>query len=307
MKHRSVWLPEDWEEYCILLLTRQWGADKVQRVPARHGGDLGIEAFTHDGHALQCYAPEDESTVKDRYENQRDKLTEDLGKLEKNEKELLRLLGGVRIKCYLFMVPVFDSSKIVQHASGKAEEYRQKSLPHLHEDFHIIVCTDDQFAFTRDQILRRPYSLIETQTSGVEEVREWILSNEASVDAMKRKLATPELPEPRRTRYIEGLITQYIEGANGLDKLRAKYPDQWEAAERYRTHKEVLLELEYPPSNPALGVVSMIAQDVQKELQRELPDLGERLIRTLSWASVAEWIMRCPLQLSYDGSSQDAA
>ena len=81
METVRLWQGDEWEKWCLQLIQMAFGSDKVQPVPARHKGDLGIEAFTHDGHALQCYAVQEPVSTKERYEKQRDKLTTDLGKL----------------------------------------------------------------------------------------------------------------------------------------------------------------------------------------------------------------------------------
>ena len=58
----AVWHGRDWEEYCISLLQKRYSAKNthaLQLVPARHQGDLGLEAFSHDGFGYQCYAAEE--------------------------------------------------------------------------------------------------------------------------------------------------------------------------------------------------------------------------------------------------------
>ena len=100
-----LWSGDEWQSWCVDLIRRTYGANQVQPVPARHGGDLGIEAFTHNGHVFQCYVAQEPLTTKDRYESQRDKLTMDLAKLESKMAEFQRLLGHVRIGCHFFLVP----------------------------------------------------------------------------------------------------------------------------------------------------------------------------------------------------------
>ncbi|MFB4298182.1 hypothetical protein [Actinomadura sp. NTSP31] len=288
------WLGEEWEAYCLLLLERKYGADNVQRVPARHDGDLGIEAFTHDGHALQCYAADSSYNTKDLYQAQRDKLTEDLGKLRKYQKDLLILLGPVSISKYLFMVPRHDSRYIVQHATTKAAEIRAQQLSHIAPDFRIVVLTDDSFADTREQVLKNPKRLIEIGNSSEEHISAWISSNSDLVDKVDTKLARV-INGRLRHNYIEGLVSQYIDGNNALDMMRMKYPDQWEMAERYRNRKERMLVLEHTQPEPTAGVISSIAKEVEEGLKSEVPSLDTNLRKVLAWASVAEWLMRCPL------------
>ena len=291
----KYWDGDEWEEWCLLLVQRRYGADQVQTVPAKHRGDLGIEAFTHDGCAFQCYAAEEPISVAERYEKQRDKLTRDLGKLEKKKDEFARLLGVVKIKRYMFMVPIFDSQELVQHASIKAEEYRKKSLGHLDEDFRIIVATDKAYADTLDELLKKPRTLIDVFSSPVDDVRSWMKDNAGSVDKADDKLSLLLSDKSLRTRTLEGLVTQYISGTNALDRLREKYPANWESATRFYNNKEVLLALEYPTFDGNIRSISAMAKDIAQELASEVPALDGRLRVALSWRSIADWLMRCPL------------
>src|SRR5215204_4061018 len=169
----SSWTGDDWEAYCLLLIQRRYGADEVQRVPAKHGGDLGIEAFTFSGLAFQCYAAEEPLSTRERYEKQRDKLTVDLAKLEKKQSELRALLGPVLIRRYIFMVPLFNSGKLIQHCTAKAAEYRAKRLPHLDPDFRIVVVTEDDYAETVREVLAQPRELVAVEAADEYSVQRW--------------------------------------------------------------------------------------------------------------------------------------
>jgi len=53
---------DEWQEFIVQLLYLRYGTDLVE-VPDKHKGDRGIEAFTNDGCAFQCYSPESPSIV----------------------------------------------------------------------------------------------------------------------------------------------------------------------------------------------------------------------------------------------------
>ncbi|TQS07419.1 hypothetical protein [Microbispora hainanensis] len=233
--------------------------------------------------------------VKDRYEKQRDKLTRDLAKLEDRQEKFLRLLGHVRIKTYVFFVPFFDSYELIQHASDKTQEYRDKHLPHLDPDFHIVVLDEDAYADTREQVLQQPRALIDVEISSPEQVRAWIEANEELVATADTKLRDLVADEPRRLKVIEGLIGQYVNGENALERMRSKYPENWEFTSRYRNHKEQLLVLEYPSDSVEFGNLAQIAKEIDAELGRDVPALDGRLRTVIAWASIADWLMRCPL------------
>ncbi|NEA27996.1 hypothetical protein [Actinomadura bangladeshensis] len=295
MQAISNWDGDEWENWCILLIRRRYGADQVQVVPAKHRGDLGIEAFTFDGCAFQCYAAQEPTTVKDRYEKQRDKLTRDLTKLVDRQDKFLQLLGSVRINRYIFMVPFFDSHELVQHASGKTEEFRAKHLPHLTEDFHIVVIDEDAYADVREEVIRRPQPLVVVQDHSQDEVSAWIEANSQAVETADRKLRGVIEHNPTRIKAIEGLITQYIKGENALSAMRDKFPDSWENTTRYRNHKEQLLIFQYPSMDISFNSLAIIAKEIETDLGQEIPALDSMLRSALSWATIADWIMRCPL------------
>jgi hypothetical protein len=57
-----------WEEYCHHLLRIRH--TDYQKVPAKYGGDLGIEGFTFSGLVFQCYCCDDDPSGRDLYEKQ---------------------------------------------------------------------------------------------------------------------------------------------------------------------------------------------------------------------------------------------
>ncbi|WP_157955305.1 hypothetical protein [Streptomyces noursei] len=295
---------DEWEQYCLLLARRHYGADQVQEVPARHGGDLGIEAFTFCGRAFQCYAPVEPLSTSERYEKQRDKLSTDLRKLSTKQKDLQRLLGGVKINTYIFLVPIFDSAQLVQHASAKSEEVRSKSLPFITDDFKVTVATDASYAKERSEILERATSLIDVIPTPPGEVDSWMAGNSQLAEMALGKLAKLKLSPGSSRTYLEQLVNQFLDSENALARLREKYPDQWEAATGSKVRKERKLVLEYPPgSTNSAADVTTIVRSLKEELARQVPALDDSFIDTMSWGSIADWLMRCPLDFETSESS----
>lgn len=291
---------DDWEQYCLLLARRHYGADQVQEVPARHGGDLGIEAFTFCGRAFQCYAPVEPLSTAERYQKQRNKLSTDLRKLSTKQKELQTLLGDVKIHNYIFLVPIFDSAQLVQHASTKAEEVRQKNLPFISDDFKVTVANDSIYASERSEVLARLASLVDIIPTPPEAVDTWMEGNSQLTEAALNKLAKLRLSPSARKTYLEQLVNQFLDSENALARLREKYPDQWEAATGARVRKERKLVLEYPPgSTHSASDVTSIAKSLKEEMARQVPALDEPFLDAMSWGSIADWLMRCPLDFEH--------
>jgi hypothetical protein len=128
----------------MLLLQKRYTAHNphaLQLVPDRTHGDLGLEAFSHDGSAYQCYAAEEPTGA--CYEKQRDKLTRDLGKLQSNSAQLKVMLGTVKFRTYVFMVHRSDDRLLIDHASTKTAEVLGWALDFIDPSFSIVVETLD--------------------------------------------------------------------------------------------------------------------------------------------------------------------
>lgn len=128
-----------WEATLQLVLKSKFGADGYQHVPATPG-DFGIEGFTkHTGLAFQCYCPDAlyERTVLNR--KQQDKITRDLKKLKDNQASLQGILGPTKIKDWYFITPEIAHNALLTHAQRKQDEVRAWALPHLDENFTVLV------------------------------------------------------------------------------------------------------------------------------------------------------------------------
>lgn len=290
------WTGDDWEEWCLALLTRHHGPELLQRVPAQHRGDLGIEAFSHDGCAYQCYAPQGLISITERYEKQRDKLTDDLNKLGKNMTKLSALLGPVIIETYIFLVPDHESHQIIQHATTKATQLRCENLPFLADNFKVLIHTDHDYAEVRAELLKLPQELIDEVDVSQDEIDSWITSNTELVDNATKKVKKIVNDDKQVAAYVQGLMTTYIEGSKYMDKLRIRYPEYWAYAARCRDQRERRLLMEYPAGahSDAIAIRDM-HDNITKTFMQQVPTLDENGGSTLAWASITDWLIRCPL------------
>ncbi|MGO4802233.1 hypothetical protein ACEN2T_23445 [Pseudomonas sp. W22_MBD1_FP4] len=128
-----------WEATLQLVLKAKFGADGYQHVPATPG-DFGIEGFTkHTGLAFQCYCPDTHYERKELNKKQQDKITKDLKKLKDNQTSLVGILGGTKIKDWYFITPEIAHNALLTHAQKKQDEVRAWGLPHLDENFTVLV------------------------------------------------------------------------------------------------------------------------------------------------------------------------
>lgn len=290
------WDGTAWQDFCIELLRIRYSNHNLVEVPDRHNGDLGLEAFTHDGVAFQCYAAQEPLSIKDLYTRQRDKLTTDLGKLQMNQSKLVRLLNGVAVRRYVFLVHRHDSKELVMHAQMKASEVRGWNLPFIGNDFAITVETDDNYAQERDALTLVPTHLVVPPVVRDHSITEWARENATLVGAARVKLSNIGIQGAALNAYLEELSKQFLLGENALTILRSKYPSSWSAVSTLKSDKENMLTLEYPPGSTTSGVdVRNIVKEVSAEILRDVPSISPKLAHTLAWSIVADWILRCPL------------
>jgi hypothetical protein len=271
------WEGTAWQDFCVELLRMRYANHNLVEVPDRHNGDLGLEAFTHDGVAFQCYAAKEPLSTNSLYEHQRDKLTTDLGKLQKNKLKLSRLLNGVEVHRYVFLVHRHDSKELVIHAQTKASEVRAWGLPFIRDDFAITVETDDHYAQERNRMTSIPSQLVEATPADEQVLTEWGDENADMLEDARRKLVNIGIRGAGLDNYLVQLSGMFLRGENGLAK-------------------ESMLSLEYPPGSTNNGTdVTRIVKDVAAEIVRDSGGVPPNLANTLAWSMVADWILRCPL------------
>lgn len=122
----------------------KYGA-RYQHMPPSPG-DFGIEGWTADGHAFQCYCPEKNYTQKELHTAVRDKITTDIPKLKLYEKEIAARIGDTRIHSWLFVTPVIPHNDIHEHARKKEGDARSWASPILTSDFRIYIQDAEHYA-----------------------------------------------------------------------------------------------------------------------------------------------------------------
>lgn len=289
------WEGTAWQDFCIELLRIRYANHDLVEVPDRHNGDLGLEAFTHDGVAFQCYAAQEPLSTNALYERQRDKLTKDLGKLKKNQLKLGQMFNQVEVHRYVFLVHRHDSKDLVIHAQTKATEVRTWGLPFIRADFAITVETDDHYAQERDRMSSIPPQLVQTAPVDDQVLSDWGSENPDLMQDGRRKLSNIGMQGGQLDTYLGQLSGMFLRGENGLAALRAKYPSAWSEVSRLKTDKESMLALAYPPGSMTTGMhVANVAKELAEEIVRD-GGVPPRLATEFAWSMVADWILRCPL------------
>ena len=294
------WDGPSWEDHCLdLLRLRYKSPGQFERVPSADQGDLGIEGFSHDGCAYQCYSPDRLLPIKERYERQRDKLTEDLGKLEKKQTDLVRILGGVMIRTYVFMTPVHDSRRLNRHAKTKAEEVRAKNLPHCHPQFDVVIHTEEDYIVERAELISLGLNKWRLASVPVPEtaVQNYVDSNPVLIATMDDKLSRiPELTAGEELKLRSRLLRYKLVADNKLDEIRGHHPVAWEHIQDLRSAEGLRLEVECLLSRAApADLLRQTADSYRDTLKGSLVFLTDTDASDLAWGTATDWLAECPL------------
>jgi hypothetical protein len=297
------WDGEEWEKRIQSLLKRYYGPSNYQELPARHGGDFGIEGYSTDGCAYQCYAKQEPCTTLELYESQRDKITVDIGKFISNKTSLTTLFGSTMIRRWILIVPRYESSKLAQHASKKAGEVLEKGLPYISSDFKIMVSTDSPFEKEINELTSSGVLDVEVNPERIT-VREkdrnsWSITNDNLVVNLHAKAnRIPKLStDNKKTEIFKNeMMDNYLRGQNLLGEFNENFPDLYvkinKCKQAYERHLQMIsLVMEEQPSTHFLKTT----EEYSFELQKSVPNLPPEIITMLKLEAISDWLMRCPL------------
>lgn len=297
--YSSVISGDDWQAFVVRLLYAKHAANLIE-IPDQHKGDHGIEAFTSDGCAYQCYAPEGDvgpAILADRHKK---KITIDLAKFRNNEAALTKIFGNTLIARWLLVVPDHCSSDVVAHCEMKAKELRAliPPLPYLAPDFKAITVNGyDYLALQIAQFEANGGLLIEAelQQVGPEQLEQFEVDNQAWLANLDRKLLVLQRlkDEAERAAFRKKMLSYFLDGSNSITYYDERFPL---IAERVRSLKDAesrSVELE---SMMQYLTISGTREQFRNQLSEAIPSLGKVTCDVLAYAAVVEWLMLCPLE-----------
>lgn len=295
----------DWEALIQKFLKLRYKLGEYQEIPDKHVGDFGLEGFSRDGCAFQCYAAEEPLSTQELYEKQRDKIRQDIGKFIKNCSSLEKIFDGTKINRWLLAVPRFDSAQLLTYIRNKAEEVRQAGLPYVDDDFHIGVVTDEHFS-PEIQALAKMGGLqldLPLTSPNSQEMDDWIKNNSPSITKMEVKLKKINTlsSQEKRSRFRAEMIRHFLVGQNALGRLKITYPELYEEAVRLKGEKESFLVVESLLSTgPPNQTLSATINDFRESLEDKLPGFTGQTAKVLAFEAASDWLLRCPLDFPAD-------
>lgn len=294
------WAGDDWQEHVLLLLKRHYGPGWFQEIPDQDRGDCGLEGFSHDGCAYQCYAAQEPLSIEDLVTNQKRKITRDIKKFCDNAGDLKKFFGPLLIGCWVFVVPRFPSKEVIKHGEKKAEEVRSLKLSIAKSDFCVRIITDDVFAVERKLIYETGLKKIKVNGEQVphKEIEKWSTSKTPLVAKLDQKIqkVKPVASADQKAAWRSEMIRHYITGQNVISKLNHNYSDLYEAVLRCKDEQEQFLAVE---CMTATGLPAQTLRDTigkyEGTLVKRVPGIDEHTARLLAMEAVSDWLLRCPL------------
>lgn len=289
-----------WEEFCQVCLKLKFENEGYQELPAWQG-DFGIEGFSRTGKAFQCYCPDEEYEPQTLYEKQRDKITTDIGKLEKNKTELKKYLGGILIKQWIFLTPMYKNKDLVKHCQTKASEYRKKNLDILSKDFDVLVYDIDYFAAQIQTVVGMKNSKIEINIDRDESQDiNWkgtniLLVNNAIIKHGKRVNEGPN-KEAKVNKLTDFTIGDFLDEQQLITKWKESYPNDYEKFMRIVSdYEKTVEELCITNSDDNNQLYKRIKQELKEKLKSSFSYLEDLTLEKLTKGVMADWILRCPI------------
>jgi hypothetical protein len=308
----EFWDPNEWEDHAFQLLRDRHGSLGVNKVPARHKGDYGLDYYSlQDRVAYQCFAVQEPVDVAQRAEKQKRKITTDLAKFVANRAKVAAIFGDVQVYRWVLLVPLHDSALVNVHTTSKTAEVRGLNLPYTSSDFEVMVqdlqCFDAASRMTRSA--QRLVITLPFHPSTDEEIEAWAQTANELVQELFRKLRKRVIGNDPETleQLVDEAIGWFLERENTFDELRASAPDISDRLSQTIARRFNQLRLLGPsPDGTPHAVLRQELEELVVQLRESIPNLDAESAHRLALGSISDWLMRCPLDFPpYDDVSRN--
>jgi hypothetical protein len=299
------WDPNEWQAYCIELLTVHYGV-RVQIFPDRVNGDGGLEAYVADeGIAFQCYAPESPFGVAEQTAKQKAKIRTDTKKLLDKPDQTQQLIGEKNeIREWVLLTPTFEDKSLVAYAGTRATKVREDAAEQswCAPEFRISIHDDSLFAVARAKLTGVQANLLVPVSEPVDVANMREVGDVAATldDTLETKFGADRSVASRPqllAQYRDETLADYFRGKVEMARL---------SREAGSVHQTVVECAEFVFSGLAssiaesddrpLIVVKLIREQLSALIASRLPHLGSDLCARLARFYVASWWIECPLQ-----------
>lgn len=296
-----------WENMFQVVLKRKYMKVGYQRVMASPG-DFGIEGFTKDGLTFQCFCPDVNEDNKKLYERQRNKITDDINKLQINEKELVKILGGIKLKTWTLITPRMGHHDLLTHCNSKRDLVKSWNLPFIdNNEFQVLVHECDDYALeigeyfdqSGKKLTLQPdieetneTKLVQWKDTQISLVQSALAKNEIRVKSLNKKNDL----DKRTNILTDETARHYLNGESIMRIWRSTQP------ENHQRFIELIASVESELKERCLlatvqpnQFVDEIKSYIEGKIRTSFPHLDESTIVRLKNYCVSFWIMTCPI------------
>ncbi|EIP98813.1 hypothetical protein OpiT1DRAFT_03282 [Opitutaceae bacterium TAV1] len=291
------WDGDDWQKHITTLLNLRYGA-RYTAIPDKDQGDWGLEGFSHDGVAYQCYAAQEPLSTADLTEKQRDKITRDIKKFCDNSQDLARILGQLRIEVWGLVVPRCNSKHLLVHAETKAAEVRNRNLGIVAPAFRISVMTDEAFQAERAKLACDVAQKLPVNVRDIPdlEVDNWSTQNTSLNSVLTSKLRKLNCSTEVQNSLKTQLIRHFLEGQNLLQFFHDNYPEVYEQLQSCKSNRERIVKTNSLLNNSSAPIqVKGLFEEYQCRILEDVKAVNASNADILAYEAIADWLIRCPL------------
>ena len=284
--------------FSLRLLQNRHSQLNVQKIPAAHKGDYGIDYYcTKDAVAYQCYSVEEPVDIAMRAERQKRKITTDLAKVLANHLEIGKLFLGAPIKHWVLLAPRHDSKEVNLHCAKKTGDLRDANCSALDALFEVVI--HDPSSFPTAAVTAGISSLSTVKLAipnpSQEELDTWAAGSSDLLANATRKLKKRTGPNQVRAAVAEA-ISSFLQGNAMLDALRTGSPDLHEKVMSAIKSRARRLQFAGPQGGSTAGAILHTELDALISAMRTAAaSLSDENAEQIAYGSISEWIMRCPL------------
>lgn len=298
--------PQEWEELIDSCYSLRYPG-KWHKTPSAYMGDCGIEGFTDDGIAYQCYCPEQPYSNDNLYTHQRDKLTTDIAKLFDPSyiPKLIKLFGRVKIKEWHLVVPEYKDRRIIEHANSKELYYLDKlknessKYPYMDSSLRITVMQADCFIQEISQTIRSRNNRIRLRIDPTGEIN-FSSCDANKVENIKRKIRAiqPQLSDDNFNKLVDIYIKSYLEGVSIINHLRVQIPSIFaelhNLMNNYKSEAEIKTTLNANSATNKAVFYEIMSDFLNALEQLEIFDKGTTF--KLKNDIIAGWLADCSME-----------
>lgn len=303
--YRTKYGPFDgntWEDLCQQIFKKKYISDGYQEMPASPG-DFGIEGFTHSGLSFQCYCPSIHYAQDELYDKQRDKITADLGKLSKYQKELSSRLGQTQLKEWRFVCPEINRNKLLEHAKKKESEVRNLNLPFIDQGFVVLLQDADFYASEIHEIrsINGSKIVFESDFPIIEDASDESIDYEENVNRKNKKRCSNggQYDETKHQKLNAITIENWLKGEVQIKKIEVQatqiYFDLARVINQYEDEvAEKCLNWDDTPEK----LVEYVRDNLGARIAEEIDHLSPTDRRSIANHMVSKWIAICTLDFN---------